>query len=213
MTDEKILASVKKALESSPARKFKESVEIAFNLKDIDLSIPKNRVDMEIRLPKGRGKVLKVALFGSSELAEKAKKSADTIFKPEEIEELAKDKKRLRRVANDHGFFIAEAGLMPIIGKNLGVVLGPRGKMPKPIPPGADPASIITSMRETVRIRSKDRLTFHAVVGTREMKPEDLAENIETVVSRLEKHFEKGRQNIRSAFVKTSMGPAVRLQL
>jgi large subunit ribosomal protein L1 len=213
VTDEKILASVKKALESSPARKFKESVEIAFNLKDIDLSIPKNRVDMEIRLPKGRGKVLKVAIFGSSELAEKAKKSADTIFKPEDIEELAKDKKRLRRVANDHGFFIAEAGLMPIIGKNLGVVLGPRGKMPKPIPPGADPASIITSMRETVRIRSKDRLTFHAVVGTREMKPEDLAENIETIVSRLEKHFEKGRQNIRSAFVKTSMGPAVRLQL
>lgn len=213
MTDEKILASVKKALESSPARKFKESVEIAFNLKDIDLSIPKNRVDMEIRLPKGRGKVLKVAIFGSSELAEKAKKSADTIFKPEDIEELAKDKKRLRRVANDHGFFIAEAGLMPIIGKNLGVVLGPRGKMPKPIPPGADPASIITSMRETVRIRSKDRMTFHAVVGTREMKPEDLAENIETIVSRLEKHFEKGRQNIRSAFVKTSMGPAVRLQL
>ena len=91
MTDEKILASVKKALESSPARKFKESVEIAFNLKDIDLSIPKNRVDMEIRLPKGRGKVLKVAIFGSSELAEKAKKSADTIFKPEDIEELAKD--------------------------------------------------------------------------------------------------------------------------
>jgi large subunit ribosomal protein L1 len=213
VTDEKILASVKKALESSPARKFKESVEIAFNLKDIDLSIPKNRVDMEIRLPKGRGKVLKVAIFGSSELAEKAKKSADTIFKPEDIEELAKDKKRLRRVANDHGFFIAEAGLMPIIGKNLGVVLGPRGKMPKPIPPGADPASIITSMRETVRIRSKDRMTFHAVVGTREMKPEDLAENIETIVSRLEKHFEKGRQNIRSAFVKTSMGPAVRLQL
>jgi large subunit ribosomal protein L1 len=213
VTDEKILASVKKALESSPTRKFKESVEIAFNLKDIDLSIPKNRVDMEIRLPKGRGKVLKVAIFGSSELAEKAKKSADTIFKPEDIEELAKDKKRLRRVANDHGFFIAEAGLMPIIGKNLGVVLGPRGKMPKPIPPGADPASIITSMRETVRIRSKDRMTFHAVVGTREMKPEDLAENIETIVSRLEKHFEKGRQNIRSAFVKTSMGPAVRLQL
>jgi large subunit ribosomal protein L1 len=56
-------------------------------------------------------------------------------------------------------------------------------------------------------------MTFHAVVGTRDMKPEDLAENIEVIFSRLEKHFEKGRQNIRSAFVKTSMGPAVRIAL
>lgn len=213
MTDEKILTSVKQALESSPERKFKESVEVAFNLKDIDLSVPKNRVDMEIRLPKGRGRVLKVAIFGSSELTEKAKKYTDSIFKAEDIEELAKDKKRLRRVANDHGFFIAEVGLMPVIGKSLGVVLGPRGKMPKPLPPSADPATMINNMKETVRIRSKDRMTFHAVVGTRDMKAEDLAENIETIISRLEKHFEKGRQNIRSAFVKTSMGPAVRIVL
>lgn len=213
MTDENILASVKKALEGAKDRKFKESVELAFNLKDIDLSIPKNRVDIEVRLPKGRGRVLKVALFGSAELAEKAKKSADSVFRPEDIEELAKDKKRLRRLANDHGFFIAEAALMPVIGKNLGVVLGPRGKMPKPMPPSADPAAMILNMRETVRVRSKDRMTFHAVVGTKDMKPEDLTENIEVILSRLEKHFEKGRMNIRSAFIKTSMGPAVRLQL
>lgn len=213
MTDENILASVKKALEGAKDRKFKESVELAFNLKDIDLSIPKNRVDIEVRLPKGRGRVLKVALFGSAELAEKAKKSADSVFRPEDIEELAKDKKRLRRLANDHGFFIAEAALMPVIGKNLGVVLGPRGKMPKPMPPSADPAAMILNMRETVRVRSKDRMTFHAVVGTRDMTPEDLTENIETIISRLEKHFEKGRMNIRSVFVKTSMGPAVRIQI
>jgi large subunit ribosomal protein L1 len=213
VTDENILASVKKALEGAKDRKFKESVELAFNLKDIDLSIPKNRVDIEVRLPKGRGRVLKVALFGSAELAEKAKKSADSVFRPEDIEELAKDKKRLRRLANDHGFFIAEAALMPVIGKNLGVVLGPRGKMPKPMPPSADPAAMILNMRETVRVRSKDRMTFHAVVGTRDMTPEDLTENIETIISRLEKHFEKGRMNIRSVFVKTSMGPAVRIQI
>jgi len=213
VTDEKILATVKKALEGSKERKFKETVELAFNLKEIDLSLPKNRVDMEIRLPKGRGKILKVALFGSSELAEKAKRTADTVFKPEDIEELAKDKKRLRKVANEHSFFIAEAGLMPVIGKNLGVVLGPRGKMPKPIPPSADPSALISNMKETVRLRSKDRMTFHTVVGCKDMKPEDLAENIETILSRLEKHFEKGRQNIRSIFIKTTMGPSVKLQM
>ena len=73
-------------------------------------------------------------------------------------------------------FFIAEAPLMPVIGKRLGVVLGPRGKMPKPLPPGADPTPVIISLRNTVRVRSRDKKTFHAPIGTRDMPPEDSAE-------------------------------------
>jgi large subunit ribosomal protein L1 len=113
MAETDIKDAVKKAIEGSKERKFKESVELAFNLKDIDLSIPKNRVDLEINLPKGRGKTVKIGLFGSGELAIKAKKVADSVFEPQDIEELGKDKKTMRKIANDHGFFIAEAPLMP----------------------------------------------------------------------------------------------------
>lgn len=211
MAEKKTIRVVKEALESSKPRKFTESVDMAVNLKDIDLSIPKNRVDDEILLPKGRGKTVKIAVFGSGELAIKARKAADLVITPEEIDDLADEKKQVKKMANEHVFFIAEAPLMPTIGKKLGVVLGPRGKMPKPIPPSADPAPLINNLRKTVRIRSKDRRTFHAPVGTRDMSPEDLAENIDVIMKRLVGKLVRGKMNIQSVYIKTTMGKAVRL--
>lgn len=40
------------------------------------------------------------------------------------------------------------------------------------------------------------------------MSAEDIAENIDVVLGRVESHLEKGKFNIASAYVKTSMGPA-----
>ncbi len=211
MAEKKTIKVVQEALESAKERKFSESVDLAVNLKDIDLSIPKNRVDDEILLPKGRGKPVKIAVFGSGELALKAKTAADLVISPEELDDLADDKKTAKKLANEHSFFIAEAPLMPVIGKKLGVVLGPRGKMPKPIPPGADPTPIINNLRNTVRVRSKDRRTFHAPVGTRDMSAEDLAENVDVVIKRVIGKLERGKMNIASAYIKTTMGESVRL--
>ncbi|HEX2021917.1 MAG TPA: 50S ribosomal protein L1 [Candidatus Thermoplasmatota archaeon] len=203
-----ILTAVKKALEAAPQRNFGESVELAFNLKNVDLSIPKNRVDEEITLPKGRGKAPKVAIFASGELAAKAKAVADVVVQPDQIEELSGDKRRARKLANDMGFFVAEAPLMPTIGRTLGTVLGPRGKMPRPIPPQGDPAAVVKNLKNTVRVRSRDRRTFHAPIGTRGMTPEDLTDNAFLVIDRVLKKLERGEQNLQSVYVKTTMGPA-----
>ena len=153
----------------------------------------------------------KIGLFGGSEIAAKAKGVADIIIVPEQIEEFADDKRKARKLVSAHNYFVAEAPLMPLIGKRLGAVLGPRGKMPKPIPPGSDPSAMIGSLRKTVRVRSKDRKTFHTMVGTKDMSPEDLTANIKAVVQRVTGRLEQGEHNIASIYVKTTMGPAVRL--
>lgn len=210
MAEKRTVETVKKALEAAKPRAFKESVEVAINLRDVDLSVPKNRVDDEVVLPRGRGKEIKVCVFASGELALKAKAVADLVIQPQEIEEYAGNRVKARTLARDFDFFIAEAPLMPIIGKRLGVVLGPRGKMPRPVPPTADPTNMIRNMRNTVRMRSKDRRTFHAPIGTRDMAAEDLAENLDFLLRRLVGKLERGQFNIQSAYVKTTMGPAVR---
>jgi large subunit ribosomal protein L1 len=203
--------AIKKALEQSKDRNFKESVELAINLKDVDLSIPKNRIDEEVILPKGRGKIVKVAVIGSGELALKAKKVADLVIKPEELEELADDKKNAKKIANRYNFFIAEAPLMPTVGKRLGIFLGPRGKMPKPVPPGADPTGLINNMRKSVKIRTKANRTFHVAIGTKDMNVEDLTANANAVLKRVTSKLERGQMNINSVYVKTTMGPSERI--
>lgn len=208
MAEKATVTAVKKALEHSPKRNFTQTVDLSINLKDVDLSIPKNRIQEDIILPHGRGKPIKVCVIGSGEMLLKAKDVADKVVSVEELGTIADDKKQAKKIANEFQYFIAEAPLMPTIGKRLGIVLGPRGKMPKPIPPGADPKPMIDNLRKSVSIRTRDKMTFHTAVGTTDMTPEDIADNIELIVKRVGMKLEKGTMNIRSAFVKTTMGPS-----
>ena len=211
MVEQQTLTAVKKALDERPKRKFDETVELAINLKDIDLTVPANRIDEEVQLPHGRGKPVKVGVFASGELAVRSKGVADVVIPPEEIEKIAGDKTRAKQLARQTDFFVSEAPLMPTIGRRLGVVLGPRGKMPKPIAPNSDPKTIVEALRTTVRVRSRDKKTFHAPVGSTKMTAEQIAENIDAVIKRLATKLARGRLNIQSIYVKTTMGKSERV--
>ncbi len=211
MPDRPALDVVTELLGKAPERKFSETVEVSVNLKDLDLTVPKNRLEDEVPLPFGRGKPVKVAVFGSPELGQKIRGVADRVVTAGELDDFAKDKKAAKKLVSDIDFFLAEAPLMPTIGKRLGVVLGPRGKMPRPVPPGSDPTNLVNSLKRSVRIRSKGNRTFHAPVGTRSMKPEEIAKNVDAVLARIVGKLERGRTNIESVYVKTTMGPSVRL--
>ncbi len=213
MVDKKLIELIQKALDESKKlnRKFKQNIDLVINLKNVNLEEAKNRIDEEIILPNGRGKDAKIAIFASGELALKSKGKVDLIIKPEEIEDLASDNKKFKKIVDDHDFFIAEAPLMPTIGKTLGVILGPRGKMPRPVPPHIDISGIVKNLRKTIKLRSKTNKTFHAIAGKEEMANEQIAENIDVIIKRLESKLERGRMNIGSLHVKTTMGPSVRI--
>ena len=99
--------------------------------------------------------------------------------------------------------------MMQDIGRYLGTGLGPRGKMPTPLQPDDDVVETIERMKNTVQIRSGDRRTFHTRVGAQSMTPDEVSNNIDVIIRRLEADLEKGPLNIDSIFVKTTMGPSV----
>ena len=212
MEYEKISEAVKLALEKSPERKFSESFDLAINLKNLDMNQSTNRFDEEIILPNGLGIPVKIAVFAKGETAIKAKTAgADYVFDPEEINVLGADKNRAKSLADEVKFFIAETAYMPAIGKTLGQVLGPRGKMPIPLTSDKDIAQIINKSKNSIKIRSKDKTTFHISVGRKNMTPEKLSENVAAIINRLEHRYERGLYNVRSVYVKTTMGPSVKV--
>jgi large subunit ribosomal protein L1 len=211
MADRTSLEVVAEAIERAPARHFAETVEVAVNVKELDLSVPKNRIEDEIPLPNGRGRPVRVAVIASPEMCQKVRSVADRTIQSGELDELVKDKKNAKKLVTNVDFFLAEAPLMPTIGRRLGVVLGPRGKMPRPVPPGSDPTNLINALKRSVRVRSRGNRTFHAPVGTRTMPTEQIAQNVDAVLNRIVGRLERGRGNIESVYVKTSMGPSVRL--
>ena len=100
MAEKPTVIAVQKALEGAKKRKFVETVELAINLKDVDLSIPKNRITDDIILPNGRGRAVKICVIGGGELALKAKDVADLVITPEELGTLAGNKKQAQKIAN-----------------------------------------------------------------------------------------------------------------
>ncbi len=213
MDNEKVLEAVREAISKSPERKFLESVELSINLRYIDLSDPKKRINEEILLPNGRGKPIKVAVFASGETALKAGKVADRVIMPEEIDSIVENKRKARKFANSYDYFLAEAPLMTKIGKVFGIFLGPRGKMARPIGVGTDPAALIQNLRKTVKARTKDRRTFQVPIGVKTMAPETLAQNIQEVLKKITAKMDNGEYNIETLYVKTTMGPAIKIEV
>jgi large subunit ribosomal protein L1 len=208
----RILEAVKAAIEKAPERKFSESVDITINLKNIDMAQPKNRIDETILLPHGTGKTVGIAVLGKGDITTQAREAGvDLIIGPEEIERLGGEPREARQVAGKYRFFLADTGVMPQVGRFLGPRLGPRGRMPTPIPGGTDIRPIVERLRKSVKVRTKDKKTFHVKVGSTQMPPEQIAENIDAVLKKIEGVLDQGSMNIRSVFVKTTMGPAERL--
>jgi large subunit ribosomal protein L1 len=70
---------------------------------------------------------------------------------------------------------------------------------------------IVERLRNSVKIRTKDKKVFSVKVGTTQMSEEQVAENIDAIMKRVESVLEQGSMNVRSVYVKTTMGPAVRV--
>jgi len=207
-----ILEAVKKAKEESKPRNFTQSVDVVITIKDLDVKKPENRIDEEVLLPNGRGKDVKIAFIADGELALQAKNAgANMVINKGELEEMGKDRKGAKKIANRHDFFVAQADMMPLVGRFLGPVLGPRKKMPKPVPATAKPEPIMERLKSTVKVRIKDQPVIQALVGTQDMEDELIAANIDAVLAVLDQKLEKGRNQIKSMYVKTTMGPVVRV--
>lgn len=204
--------AVKKVLEESKPRNFTQSVDVVITINDLDVNKPENRLDEEVLLPNGRGKDVKIAFIAEGELAYQAEKAgADFVIDKEQLEAYGKNRAEAKKVANTYDFFVAQSDLMPTVGRFLGPVLGPRKKMPKPIPASANPEVILGRLKSTVKIRVKDQPIIQSIVGSEDMTEAQIAENVDAVLDVLDRNLEKGQKQIKALYIKTTMGPVTRV--
>ncbi|MCD6476771.1 MAG: 50S ribosomal protein L1 [Candidatus Aenigmarchaeota archaeon] len=208
---EKILEAIKKAKEQK--RNFKQTIDLIINLKGLDLKRPENRIKTDISLPHGTGKPRTVGLI-LDQLIPKANEIDNAILiKANEIEPLGKDKKRLKKLVQKCKFFIAEAPLMPLIGKNLGQVLAPRGLMPRPIPPTVPSLKpVIDNLSKIIKVEVKKSPVVSVPVGTEDMDDQKILENIVAVINTLSNIMPRGKDQIKNIIIKSTMGKPIKLE-
>ena len=209
-----ILAAVKEVKSKATERKFSQSIDLAINLQNIDMKKPEGRIQERIELPNSVGKALKICVIASGEMAFKAKKSgASFVLERAALEALVGDKKQQKEIAKKYDMFIAQAPMMSLVGKSLGASLGPRGKMPTPVAPNADIKEQIEKHQKTVFVRMRGQPVIQCRIGNEAMKDEEIAENVQVIVRRIEGKLKRGIKNFKSVYLKTSMGSSVKVAM
>jgi large subunit ribosomal protein L1 len=196
--------------ENKNKRKFEQSVELAINFKGVDFSKQANRLNLDVLLPNGKGKVRKMAIFTTDKnFIESAGKNGIDVIDGSTLTTIATDKQKMTSLLEYD--LVSQQSLMPIIAKQLGQFLGPRNRMPRPVMNPADLVKVAAEMTKRIPVKNKGKFlpTIHCVVGSEKMEAKKIYENIKEVMEGVNKSV--GSNRVRSVYVKLTMSKPMRL--
>lgn len=203
------LYSIEEALQilkEGSSVKFTESVEVAVNL-----GVDPRKSDQVVRgstvMPNGTGKSVRVAVFAQGDNADKAKAAGADIVGFEDLAE------QIQQGKIDFDVCIATPDAMRVVGK-LGQILGPRGLMPNPkvgtVTPDVETA-VNNAKAGQVRYRTDKGGIVHAAIGKVDFEPDALKQNLNALLTDLQKHKPAASKGVylKKVALSTTMGPGV----
>ena len=209
ITEAQLAEVVTKAKEETKKTKFKQSLELIINFKDIDVK-KGFAINEVVQLPRTNSPAT-VCVIATGEMSQKAKAAnADSVIGNEELAKFEANKRESRKFINKYDFFLADTKIMPTVGKALGQLLGPRGKMPTPVPFDAPIDAFLARFRTSIKVRTRASLSISCKIGDESMEDADLATNAFTVLNTIEKKLPNGEKNIKKVMIKTTMGKPVK---
>ena len=205
ITESQLGELITKVKTESKKRKFKQSIELIINFKDIDVK-KGFAINEVIQLPKTSSPAT-VCVIATGDMNQKAKAAkADIVIGNEELAKYEADKRESRKFINKYDFFLADTQIMPTVGKALGQLLGPRGKMPTPVPFNASIDAFLARFRTSIKVRTRASLSISCKICDESMEDADLAINAFTVMNTIEKKLPNCEKNISKVLIKTTMG-------
>ena len=199
-------------LKKTATAKFDETVEL-----HLRTGADPRHADQQVRgisvLPHGIGKQVRVLVFAQGETILAAKESGADFVGDEDI--IAK----IEGGWTDFDVSIATPDMMGKVGK-LGRVLGRKGLMPNPrtgtvVPPQDIPKAIDEAKKGRVEYRLDRTSLMHMPIGKASFEETQLLENLSALVENIVRARPSGvkGQFIKSAYLKTTMGPSVKLDV
>ena len=197
-----------KIIKEIATAKFDESIDVAVNL-GIDAKKSDQVVRGSVVLPRGTGKVVRVAVFAQGANAEKAKNAGADIVGFDDLAE------KVKGGFMDFDVVIATPDAMKVVGP-LGQVLGPRGLMPNP-----KVGTVTPNVEEAVRNAKGGQVQYRAdkagivqcTIGRASFEVDALVENLEALIGAINKAKPSSTKGIylKKVSISSTMGVGIRI--
>jgi large subunit ribosomal protein L10Ae len=212
LLNETVAELLKYSLETKK-RNFTETVELQVNLKNYDPRKDK-RFSGSTRLPfacKPAGRV-RFCVLGTQQHCDIAAELGLDFRTVDDLKSLNRNKKVIKRtLTSKYDAFLASQTLIRQIPRLLGPALTRAGKFPTLLSGTDDISEKVAEVEHTVKFQMKKVLCLAAAIGHVEMSHEDLIQNIKMAINFLVSLLKKNWQNVKTLYVKSSMGPSHRL--
>jgi large subunit ribosomal protein L10Ae len=197
-------------LSQEKKRKFTETVELQIALKNYDPQKDK-RFSGTVKLRHIPRPQMSVCVLGDQQHCDEAKANNIECMDAEGLKKLNKNKKLIKKLAKKYDAFLASDSLIKQIPRIVGPGLNKAGKFPSMLTHSESMTGKIDEVKATIKFQMKKVLCLAVAVGHVNMTPEELAANINLAINFLVSLLKKNWQNVRSLYVKSTMGPAQRL--
>merc|ERR1712072_554544 len=191
-------------------RKFTESVELQIMLKNYDPQKDK-RFSGTVKLPNIAKPKFTVCVLGNQAHIDEATKHNIPHMSVEDLKKLNKDKKLVKKLAKKYDAFLASESLIKQIPRLLGPGLNKVGKFPALLTHNDNMEAKVIDLKSTIKFQMKKVLCLNVAVGNVAMSGDELVFNIHLSINFLVSLLKKHWQNVRSLYIKSTMGPAIRL--
>jgi large subunit ribosomal protein L1 len=218
MNKNEALEVIKNLRKDNQKKKFVQMVDVIMNLQDLDFKKPEHQIDFYITLPHNIGKKRNVAALVDVDLFDEARSCCDVVIPLHQFEDFSKDKKKIKKLAKQNDFFIAQSTIMNKIAATFGRVLGPKNKMPNPkagcvVLPKTNLKPLYDKLQKTVRVLARTKPLIQISIGKEDMSDDQLADNLMMVHEQVIHHLPKERNNLKNMFIKTTMGKASKVEV
>lgn len=152
-----------------------------------------------------------VCVLGDEVHCDQAKALGIDFRSADDLKKLNKDKKLVKKLAKSYDAFLASESIIKLIPRLLGPGLNKAGKFPTPLSHSEDLTEKVSEVKSTIKFQLKKVLCMGVAVGHAQMSEDELVANTMLSINFLVSLLKKNWQNVKSLFIKSTMGKPIRI--
>jgi large subunit ribosomal protein L10Ae len=206
--------AVQAILKNSAEKKrgFLETIELQISLKNYD-PVKDKRFSGAFRLPSVPRPKFTVCVLGDAKHVQDAQKEKVPAMSVDDLKKLNKNKKLVKKLAQQYDAFLASASLIRKIPRIVGPGLNKAGKFPSVLGANDDISTKVEDQKATIKfqLKSKKTMCMGVAIGNVSMSEAEITNNINSAANYLVSLLTKNWQQIKRLYIKSTMGPSHRI--